>query len=322
MNAQVSSNNLIAINDPNAFVGAIVQWELSGNIDSKELEAAWASHGLDPKLVPTLPSEKVCLTRAVEDFARGERFKRRIKGEGGGYRLVREDKADQDVADYGTDCIVFLDGEEKLLVTHFKHDKAGEIVLDKDGEPVVDHSKHPLEDDLKAAFEHHQKQLSHRDISPWLCGKMMSHLKATTLKSNGGSYFVPRNQVEEYKKIKQAVESVSDHKLYMIQAMTTQEAIELVFDSIVREAELVAKQIEEELDRSANDDRSKSLGPRALEGRAQLAIAVVDKLKIYEELLGVQLTSIRERLDDVKVAAMEASLAARAAAKAEKRMSA
>jgi hypothetical protein len=317
MNAKVSTNNLIATQDPNAFVGAVVMWHLSGDVELSRLQKSWATHGLHPDLLPDLPSAQVCLTRAVEEHSKGNRFKRRIKGEGSsGYRLVREDKADKVVADYDTDCAIMLDGEQMRVVA-YERDEDGHTRFNDKDEPIESSAKHPLADKLTAAFEYHKKQLSPRDVSPWLCADMMQHFGATTLKSNGGAYFVPREYVEELKRVKAALSACSGHRIYMIQAMTTDEAVEMVLDAIVREADAEAKAIEADLaqghgENEDEDSDTKPLGPRALESRADRCRAMVDKVRVYEDLLGRRLDDIRERLGDLKVAAMEASFAAKA----------
>lgn len=288
MNTRITPSNIIATKDPNAFVGAIVMWHLYGDVERDELRRSWLAYGLNEDLLPELPSPEVCLTRAVEEFSRGTIFKRRIKG--GGYRLVREDKADQEKADYATECSVMLDEQDNLVFTRF--------------------SGEDLSQELTQAFAKHKKQLSGRDISPWLCGQMMQHLKATNLKSNGGVYFIPREQVETFKQIKLAIESVAGHRLYMVQAMTTDEAVEMVLDAITREAEGEISAVETDL-AQVDEEGNRVLGVRALNTRADRCKDMIKKVKEYEKLLGTKLDVVRKRLDDLKVAAMEASIAAK-----------
>ena len=298
MNAKITTDNLIATSNPNAFVGAIVMWHLSGDVSREALETSWSAQGLDVELLPDLPSPQVCLTRVVEELSKGDVFKRRIKG--GGYRLVREEDADKEVAEYGTESTVVLDEKDDLVTTTYKGDD--------------------LKETLEASFAEHKKKLSARDISPWLCGKMMGHLKATTLKSNGGTYFVPREKVDEFKRIKGAIEKVCGHRLYMVQAMTTEEAVELVLDAINREAEALAVAVEKDLAQGHGEEEGsdvKPLGTRALESRENRCRDMLDKLRVYEELLDRKLDDTRERIGDVIVAAMEACLAARASANAK-----
>lgn len=289
MNAKVHTDNLIATDNPNAFVGAIVMWHLSGDVELSHLEGSWKTQGLSDKLLPDLPSPEVALTRTVEQYSKGQIFKRRIKG--GGYRLVQEVNPEEERAEYTTVCSIVLDENDDPIVTLFDYEGF---------------------EGLETDFRRHQLHLTPRDMSPWLCGKMMRHLGATALKSNGGVYFVPRDRVDELGKVKAAIEAVTGHRIFRVKAMTDDEAVEMVLDAITREAEAAAQAVEDDLTIETNPELgTRALGARALENRADTCRDLLSKVSMYEELLDCRLDTLRERIDDLKIAALEASLAAR-----------
>ncbi len=303
----LKNDDLIATNSEHAFVGAIVYWRLSGNIRLDPFKAAWIKEGLEEKLLPKLPSVKVSLTRAVDDVATRGRLKTTVKD--GGYALL--DKTEKNGLTVNVNCRVTLDATENLIVQEQVPGKAP-------GTKTWAHlEKHPLLGQLTAAFESHKGSLESRDITCWLCKDVMDSLGATTLRESGGIYFVPRDKVERFNRMVQALKAVSDHKIYQVKAMTGDEAVEAVLDAIVAEAEAAAKAVEEDLaqgqgEKEGEDSETKPLGPRALSTRADRCREMVNKVRQYEELLGKMMPQITERLDDLKVAAMEASLAAKA----------
>lgn len=313
LKAVINPDNLIATDSEAAFVGAVVYWRLPGDIRLDVLEKAWANEKLDNKLLPKLPSAKTCLTRAVDDVAKGKLFKRRIKD--GGYRIVKEENGVDT-----TECRATLGANEELVTDDPKY---GTAVTDEKGKvttPIVGWTPNPthyLLGKLTAAFESHKNILASRDIGSWLPDKLMTLLGATTLRESGGVYFVPRDQVELLKRIVKALKAVSSYKVYQIKAMTGDEAVEAVLDAIVAEAEAAAEAVEVALAQGqgavgGEDSEVKPLGPRALETRADKCREMVAKVRDYETLLGKMMPTITKRLEDLKVAAMEASLAAQA----------
>jgi len=290
MNAKIlKPENLIATDNPNAFVGAIVMWHLTGDVQLAELQAAWKARTLDEELLPDLPSAEVCLTRAIDDFTSGKISKKRIKG--GGYRIDLDRNYLGDTADIVTIGNVTLDEFDKLVFTRFQDQEISDTIIEN--------------------FDKHSKQLSSRDISPWLCMKLMNHFKATSLKSNGGVYFVPRERVDELQRVQQALQSVSPHRIYTVKAMTDNEAIDMVVDAIMREAEAEALAVEADLAIEDNEETgTKALGVRALRTRVELCDEMIEKVRMYEDLLDRKLDDVRKRLDDLKDKSMEAALTA------------
>lgn len=306
----ITSDDLIATNSESAFVGAIVYWRLTGNIQPEQLKAAWATAGLDADLLPKLPSPTVSMTRAVDEIAKRGRLKTRVKN--GGYALL--DKREKDGLSIDVNCRIYLDAKNDLRIA--------EQVPYGDTKVWQDCTTHPLLQQLLASFESHKGSYESRDITSWLCNEVMTELGATTLRKDGGVYFVPRDAVAMLQKIVEVLQTVSNHKVYQVKAMTGEEAVEAVLDAIVAEAMAAAEVVEKALaqghgENEGEESSVKPLGPRGLESRANDCRTMIEKVRKYEVLLGKKMPEITERLEDLKVASMEASLAAKAASTAK-----
>jgi hypothetical protein len=304
-NLKILPDNLIATNNEAAFVGAIVYWRLGGNILPEALRTAWNAAGLDEALLPSLPSAKTSLTRAVDDVAKDGKIKTKVKD--GGYAILG--KNEENGLTIEVNCRASLDAKNDLLLT--------ELVAYGAKMQWEDCPNHPLFGRLLAAFESHKGSLEARDITSWLCGKVMKELGATTLREDGGVYFVPRDHVELLGTIVKTLGAVSAHKIYQVKAMTGDEAVEAVLDAILTEAQKAADAVEDAIAQGRGEPVEgkdvRPLGHRALASRADDCREMVAKVKKYEALLGARLPDITERLGDLKVAAMEASFAEKAA---------
>lgn len=259
--------------------GAVIWWRLSGDVDIGELTKNWT---LPKKLLPKVASPKVALTRAVGDLKEKDRFIRRFKGEEGGYVIVNEKKDDVKIMNFEVQCHVYLDDSYRI---------------------VIDPMKHHLRKTIQQSFERHQTLLEARDIGHWLSTKVTDALKAVSLRDTGGVYFVPHGSLPMLKKLTTVLKKCTDHVLFQIPALKSDEAVAAIVDALLREAAAEAKSVEDAID-------TRTLGPRALKGKEAQCKTMIEKLASYEEFLGKSLDKMRDRLTKLASAAMEASMAA------------
>ena len=105
--------------------------------------------------------------------------------------------------------------------------------------------------------------------------------------------------MEFWNKAADAIQSVSDHKVFRIPAMRNDEAVAAIIDAVTQEAEQEAQQINEEI--------MAGLGERALETRKTRIAELLAKVGSYEELVG-QKMKITERLESLQAAVATAKL--------------
>ncbi len=86
---RVRQDIIAVLDEQNA--GAIMFWELSGQVDRETMLAAWKAAGLDPKLVPDFPSDQEALRRAMESLREKHVL---VRPCGAGYALVGEREED------------------------------------------------------------------------------------------------------------------------------------------------------------------------------------------------------------------------------------
>jgi hypothetical protein len=142
------------------------------------------------------------------------------------------------------------------------------------------------------------------NLSSWLV-RMVYSTHAVGLRDTGGIYFVPRDGVDEWKKLVGAIRAASAHQFFEVPALRSSEAVDAILDALITEAGESILKMEEQL-------TSDKLGEKALHGRVEKCDAMKSKIESYEALLGTNLDKLRERLDGLK-----ANLAAAALLKGE-----
>lgn len=312
MNTNPKSNttpdNLIAL--PGGLsaqsTGAIVWWHLTGDTDIKRLQEAWEEQGLDPEWLPGLPSEKVALTRAVDDVIKSNRVRKKHRISDAHWSIF-DVKADQESTEFQEQCRVALSDHKT---------------------PVVTPDTHPLAPQLSYHFNLHRAKLEARDIGTWLSTKMLDKVNAVSLRQNGGIYFVHRDHVETFQKVRLALKKATSHLMFEMQAMKNDEAVEAILFAITAEAEAQAQAVEADLDAhdQADEDAKGNgkMGGRALRTRHEQCEKMIKKVEAYEKLLDRSLADMRARLEDLAVSSMEAAMIAdseKERAKAEKKAS-
>lgn len=262
------------------IAGCVSYWSLSGNVQEDALRTAWLAEGLDEQQLPTLPSPRVALQRAVEDLRERRLLIRQVQG---GWAFVRE----REVSGY-------LDYEQVGAV---RFDTLFRLVF-------VEGTPDKVRSYVEGQFRSNLHVLTHGDIGSWITGQA-ERLHGVALRPTGGVWFIPRDSAEEWRRIASALRAASAHAIYEIPALPTKSAVEAILDAVSREAADEAKKIEEEL-------ASGELGVRAMETRTACAEAMERKLAKYEELLGRSLSDLTDRLETIRGNLAVAILAAEA----------
>jgi len=269
--------NVIAVESENA--GAVAYWRLSGDTVLADLASAWQAQGLDTALLPPNPSAEVTLRRALVDQESALRKAIKIKGGDfkGGWALVAVDTSDG-------------------------HVKIEEVLRAKltGGRVEIDSAHSVLAEGVEASFKTLSRVLATADVSSWLI-KLAQDKAAVSLRESGGVYFVPRVHVDFWAKVAKALGACGDHRIFRIPAMKAAEAVEAILDGVAQEAMRLVSDVEADIG---------EVGGRALQERQRRCDAMLIKIREYEELLGVKMIALHERVAGLAVNVAAAALAA------------
>jgi hypothetical protein len=289
----INPNFVVAPDADAETAGAISYWRLGGSVKLTGLSAAWVAAGLDAADLPSEPSDKIGLSRALRNLESATRKAIQIKGGdfAGGWGLVD---------------VITTDGNVHTRQVLRAKRGEGSRELDIVVEPEYAHedayhhfggSQTPVSVQLRQAYQRVRSELAATDVSAWLID-LARKVSAISLRESGGVYFIPRDEVARWEQISQVVASVSDgrHDVFRIPALQTAEAVEAILSSLEVEANDTIGAFEADLIKTGED----AIGARALKGRLRAADTLAAKLAKYEGLLGVKLDKIRESLETVK----------------------
>jgi hypothetical protein len=257
--------------------GAIVWWDLTGEVDLMEMEDAWLDKGGAEALLPAIPSVEVCAKRAADSAVSTKR------------ELVRQIR--RGAWDFLKESVVGDDVENE----HLEHSVAVRIRIVKDTD---DGEKRPqitaageqwdiLRDEIARQYNHYRGSLIASDISSWLLWMLNKEILAVSLRQRGGFYFIPADQIPAWKMISETIRSVSSHQMYEIPAMRAEDTVAAVLTAVRKEAEATMQEMEDYL---MGDVSTKGLN--AIDRKTADVQAKVAK---YAELLGVALPDLQER---------------------------
>ena len=278
---QTENPGVVAVTDDMAIhldFGAIVWWRLGGQLPLDKLEEAWDEAGQDSALLPKNPSPVESMTRAVRSLQSRRQLARPLGGRKG-WALVTENPTQDDDLEYETVAKVFLDGDKHL-----------QIQADPE-----------LTCKVQDAYNYCRTTLAATDVSLWLSSKLIGYVKAIKLRDTGGIYFIPRQHMAIFRKWAGLLRGVSDHVIYEVPALQSDEAVEAIMAALMVEADGEITAMETELD-------TEDLGKRAIRTRETKCEALRAKLETYAELLGVSMEATNDRLEAVQATLVEATL--------------
>lgn len=276
---------LVADGLPEHVAGAVVFWSSRGDVDDYDaLRDAWDGEHLPKDLLLEPPSPCVAVHRAVLVACRGnsQRFHRKAAG---GWIVVEQNDGDD-----GTDAT--FDVEAKFGVN-----AVGRLTGDVGN---------PLWPEVSAEFRRQLDTVSGTDLNAWLAGKVMRHLHAVTLRDSGGFYYVSRDRLREWRRIRIVLDSCTPHAIGQITAVRNDaDTVAAVLAALQDEAAAFVVGVQDDLD---SDDRD--FGVRAWQTRQKRCRDMVAKLGSFKSILGDALDSVVEQIEAVEAETVAAALAA------------
>jgi len=264
--------------DPN-LAGAFVWWRLSGDMNIMSLEATWAENHLKEPM-PSKPSFQVALRRAVNEQANRRRLIRPLPKDQSGYAIVDESPDHEKTLNYDIACKVYFERSGKVAIS------GGSDVM---------------RSEILAAYERHLSTVSASDVREWLTGVIIPTVLALKLRDGGGVYFIPQPTLAKFRAIVRCVKWSSDHAIFAVPAMKTEDAVEGIIDALRHESETTLQKLKEDLDKG-------ELGVRALKSRLDACAQQEKKLTQYELMLGRKQMGISNDLHMMRSSLMEAML--------------
>jgi hypothetical protein len=292
-NGKLGTSGYVALTDGSIdTAGAVVWWRLAGGLDLEKLKAAWTAAELPERWLPEAPSPEVALRRAVGELRGSRQLVRPLEGTKG-WAVIKESATGDDL-DYSKALVV-----AKLNKVGKATIGAGPGGLDPQGDSLPDIVR--MIGEVTAAFTRCENEYPSGAVSGWLCD-IVSLLGAVSLRDTGGVYFVPRDSLDQWNKVAEALRVTSAHVVLGMPALRTSDAVDAILDALTQE-------MNTETTRLDDDVAGGKLGKRALNTRLMQINSLGAKLGRYETLLGARLDDIRTKLSQCEVAVTGAILA-------------
>lgn len=242
--------------------GALVYWSLSGSVDHQRMTKDWQEAGLDPAECPPQTTPAMALRLAVHAVVGGTLLVRRFDGA----------------------WIIGADG----VVEGGKEWGAREVCrmwLTSGGTRVAYEGNEELAKSVTARFEENQAALAPVVFSTWLPDYVRYRCGGIAMRESGGFYYLPPTGLAKFQMARHVIESVSKHKVTMIQVLRTEEAVTAILASLTADTKSALDSLLED-----------ATTPRKAKNRKELVLALRARLEQYEEFLGTKHDEIEAEL--------------------------
>lgn len=252
--------------------GAVVYWR-TGDSDARLVRDALGVH------CPPDEAPAALLRRAMTaEYADAQTLIRPLAG-AGGCAAVREDRG-ASANTYRTTVAVSIDS-------------AGVVEVD----PVDEYDR------VRRAIEQAAQVFPSRRVSMGLVHATQAML-GVSVRPAGGVYYLPPAAVPQFRDIAERVEAAAirsgETSVYLLRTPTDAETARAIVDALTADSEAAAARIEAEI--------AAGVGPKAAATREREAVALLDRLHAYEDMLGQHLDRTREIIERAKTAAATAAL--------------
>jgi hypothetical protein len=246
--------------------GALLWWALSGSIQYSRLREAWLAAGLPASDCPAAPSPALALRLAVHANAHGTLLARRFDG---GWVIAQESASD-------------ADGHRQWQAAPVVKVRLSDSL----GSDVTIEGNAELGAVVRAHYHAALVDWPATSVSGWLPTYVQARCDGIAMRESGGIYYVPPAAVPALQRVREVLESVSGHRLTLIQALRTEEAVEAILGSLATDT---ASAIEAALEGADT--------PRKAKNRRDLVAALRARLERYEDLLGAKHLELADQLD-------------------------
>lgn len=266
--------DIICVDAPAGVAGALLYWQLSGAIEHAALAAAWDAEGLAPEDCPAPPTPALALRLAIQSQAHGGRFARSTDD---GWVLAEPlSDAESSQAE---------DGDQRWMAASVLRARLG--LADARGHlPLLCEGDEHLAAIVRAHYEAALVDWPSISASAWLPRYVLGRCDGLALRCTGGFYFIPPAAMERFHRVRRVLEAVSRHKIYLIQALRTEDAVSAILAALKADTDAAVEAAVAEGDTA-----------RKASSRLEVVRGLRDRLVRYEALLGERYEDLGQSLD-------------------------
>lgn len=286
------ANNIVMVSSaiPQNACGAVVFWDLSGNVKINKLRGTWVAQGGDEKDLPDPPSALVALKRAMEATYTGRQWIVKPLSNESGYAALERESDENDKPVYRTKASAWL------------KDAAGSELKFSDGMDAG------YMDTIEIRYVTERLYYTNIELGAWLVESVSRDMNGVPMRRDGRMYFVPRANMEVWRRLKNAMLTAAPlSKMHEIPALESAEASAALADAMAQEVATAARELEEEMKTWEDGKKPHAKTYADREARARQVEA---KVASYEAIIGASLFTLRERMDKVAVAISRAAMMA------------
>lgn len=262
--------------------GAVVFWS-AGESRHADLLRGLEAIGLE-KYAPNGKTDEAALKATLDDYCSSKRtMLRRI----GRDKIVQKHKSGADGFD-----VVDVELSGKDTSNAYTVDFSARV---ENGRVIV-YGGYANTYELQEAWDAHKCLLTGSQVSTSLVSLAVKYLGGVRIKDEGGVYWLPGHAVSAWDNIAAVFESAGRNSVYRMTVEMNQESIRAVKDAVVKEVSQAAGAIVEEI-------RNNDYGQEALDRRLSAAMALRNRVKEYELILGETLEHLHSVLDVAEAAA-------------------
>ena len=240
--------------------GAIVLWSTTSTTSLDKLTSGLDGIGLG-KFAPSQTSPQAALKAAMTDLYAGPR------------KLIRPDRTGFSVVEETEHPVLGLQHEVVLTALP----RMGQLEVSDPAE----------QDRVVNAYAHQLDLVPVASITASLTA-IVRHLGGIALRQTGGIYWIPARSTSKWAQVMAVVQSAGANTLYAITTQVDAESVRAVCDAINSEMAAEVAQMQSEL--------ADGLSARAGKRRAEQLSSMTDRLRDYEQSLGVTLDTLRGAL--------------------------
>ena len=331
-------DSLIAVASNAEGAGAIVYWSMRGTIEYSRFKENWERAGLpeDWFLAPT--SDADALKRALDKVVGGAKSGFLIRNLGDHvYAIVEERRTN-----YGRDAVLEHETIFKVgLMNPVKYgpgnfqpewgwqqsETAPELSFCVETSQVVSEDDEEMYgyymQGIATQFKSNRDNVTVSDVSSWLVKLCSKRIQALSLRDRGGMYYIHPSKMYMWSKVATAVQDsgpqedvplreIADvhstgpltrplFRVHSIPTMSSEGAVGAVMDGLIDEVVKRAKDIQ----KAIHDGQ----GKRGLSARSRECEALLEKLNVFDDMLGDRHRLLKSEMHGVKSKVAYATLA-------------
>jgi len=257
------------------LLGYALYWSIPAmRVRYVDLLKLMQKHGIDSKIAKN-PRAKSALNRAVRDTAKNGKgtFHRKAldNAEQASFVIVNTavDQTNSDV-DFNTETKIMFDKETNAVAI-----------------------EGASREEIKSLYEEYKEQYTQEQIRTVVLRYLYGKCEATSVRDQGGVYFVPSTHTEDFQRIKACVEELPGVSIDVIPIIDTPEAKRSLWKSFVGDVETEMAALARDLEETSDEKMS----DRSFQLRLNRFKTLQDKIGTYEDLLTGTAVDLKTKLE-------------------------